>query len=133
MDGALGYRVVDPDEDPRRDYAVIADVSGDAGLVNTLVGRLAHGGRILLAGFYHAPVSFTFPPAFQREAEFKVAAEWRRPDLEATVQLVHDGRLPLDGLITHHESVRACAPAYRTAFGDPTCLKMVLDWRSDNK
>ncbi len=128
--GADGYRVVHPDQDVRRDYRVIADVSGDASLVDTLVGRLVPRGQLILAGFYHAPVSFSFPPAFQRELSIAVAAEWQRQDLEASLGLINDGRLALDGLITHHQSVRAAAPAYRTAFGDPDCLKMVLDWRS---
>jgi len=130
--GAAGYRVCAPGDDERRDYRVIADVSGDAGLVDALIGRLAHGGRLILAGFYHEPVAFTFPPAFQREAELKVAAEWQRPDLAATARLVEEGTLSLDGLITHHQPAHDAEPAYRTAFGDPDCLKMVLDWRKDN-
>jgi 3-hydroxyethyl bacteriochlorophyllide a dehydrogenase len=129
-EGGEGYQVIDPDQDQRRDYAVVVDVSGDAGLLDTLIGRLGHGGRVILAGFYHDALSFNFPPAFMREAEIKVAAEWQRPDLEATLQLVRQEKLSLDQLITHHQSVRAAAPAYRTAFGDPNCLKMVLDWRS---
>jgi len=128
--GAEGYRVVHPDQDARRDYRVIADVSGDAALVDTLVSRLVPGGHLILAGFYHEPVSFAFPPAFQRELSIAVAAEWQRPDLETALGLVEKGDLALDGLITHHQSVRAAAPAYRTAFGDPDCLKMVLDWRT---
>ncbi|MEE4276929.1 MAG: chlorophyll synthesis pathway protein BchC [Halieaceae bacterium] len=127
--GAEGYTVCLPDDDARRDYATVTDVSGDASIVDALVSRLAPGGQIILAGFYHAPVSFTFPPAFQREAGIAIAAEWRRPDLDASLALIRDQRLALGGLITHHQSVRAAAPAYRTAFGDPDCLKMVLDWR----
>jgi 3-hydroxyethyl bacteriochlorophyllide a dehydrogenase len=37
--------------------------------------------------------------------------------------------LSLDGLITHRSEAQAADDAYRTAFGDPSCLKMVLDWR----
>lgn len=128
--GAEGYSVTTPDDDARRDYRVIADVSGDGTILDSLIQRLAPGGQLILAGFYHEALSFTFPPAFQREVSLSVAAEWRRPDLDTAVQLVRDQRLSLDGLITHHQSVRAAAPAYRTAFGDPDCLKMVLDWRS---
>ena len=131
--GATGYTVVAPDDDDRRDYRAIVDVSGDATLLDTLIGRLGHGGRIVLGGFYHAPLSFTFPPAFQREAQIRIAAEWQRPDLEATHELVRSGALSLEQLITHRRSIRAAAPAYRTAFGDPDCLKMVLDWRSDTQ
>jgi 3-hydroxyethyl bacteriochlorophyllide a dehydrogenase len=40
-----------------------------------------------------------------------------------------DGRLSLDGLITHREEAQAADRAYRQAFGDADCLKMILDWR----
>jgi len=36
--------------------------------------------------------------------------------------------LPLDGLITHTEKVIRAQQAYEVAFGDPLCLKMVIDW-----
>jgi 3-hydroxyethyl bacteriochlorophyllide a dehydrogenase len=127
--GARGYPVTTPEDDPRRDYRCICDVSGDSGLLDTLVQRLAPGGEIVLAGFYSAPLSFSFPPAFMREARFRVAAEWREPDLVHVRRLISEGRLPLDGLVTHRSGVASAADAYRTAFEDPACLKMVLDWR----
>ena len=129
QDGAQGYAVVHPDEDERRDYHAICDVSGDGSLLDSLIARLAPQGEVILAGFYKAPLSFTFPPAFIREARLRVAAEWRRPDLDAVSQLVAEGRLALDGLLTHHRPANEAGEAYRTAFEDPACLKMVLDWR----
>lgn len=128
-EGAQGYRVVSPADDPRRDYHAIYDVSGDATLLDTLVSRLAPGGEIVLAGFYAAPLSLSFPPAFMREARIRVAAEWKRPDMLAVSQLLHEGVLSLDGLITHHERAEHAASAYGQAFDDAACLKMVLDWR----
>jgi 3-hydroxyethyl bacteriochlorophyllide a dehydrogenase len=65
-----------------------------------------------------------------REARIRVAAEWREPDLLAVKALVQSGALLLDGLITHLQPVNTGSDAYRTAFEDPSCLKMVLDWRS---
>lgn len=127
--GAEGYPVLRPEDDPRRDYRAIYDVSGDSQLLDTLVQRLAPGGEVVLAGFYNQPLSFAFAPAFMREANFRCAAEWQRPDLLATRQLIEDGRLSLDGLITHRAEAPQAADAYRTAFGDAACLKMVLDWR----
>ncbi len=128
--GAGGYLVVPPDDDARRDYRMICDVSGDSGLLDTLIGRLAPGGEIVLAGFYTDPVSFTFPPAFMREARLRIAAEWKQPDLAAVMALINDGRLSLDGLITHRWEAADAPHAYETAFGDPACLKMILDWRA---
>ncbi|TVQ56778.1 MAG: chlorophyll synthesis pathway protein BchC [Rhodobacteraceae bacterium] len=130
MGGAEGYRVIHPDEDERRDYRAIYDVSGDPKLLDTLIGRLAKGGEVCLAGFYEQPLSFAFPPAFMKEARIRVAAEWQPSDLAATKALIEEGFLSLDGLITHHGDPREADAAYRTAFGDPACLKMILDWRT---
>lgn len=128
--GAEGYPVIDPASDQRRDYRLICDVSGAAGLLDTLVSHLAPGGCVVLAGFYQEPLSFNFPPAFMREAQLRISAEWQQEDLVATVKLVEDGRLSLAGLITHRQPAAQAAPAYRQAFGDSECLKMILDWRS---
>lgn len=125
-----GYRVLAPDDDPKRDYRAIYDMSGDASILDTLVQRLGHGGEIVLAGFYSQPLSLTFPPAFMREATVRVAAEWQRPDLMAVRELIDQGRFSLDGLVTHHRDARDAQAAYDIAFNDPHCLKMVLDWRS---
>jgi len=127
-DGGAGYPVLDPEIDGRTDYRSIYDVSGDAGILDALIGRLAPGGEIVLAGFYGGPLSFAFPPAFQREARLRVAAEWRPADLLAVRDLIDGGRLSLDGLITHRRCATDAPEAYRTAFGDPACLKMILDW-----
>jgi len=104
-------------------------VSGDSTLLDRLIQRLAPGGEVVLAGFYSQPLSFAFPPAFMREARIKVAAQWQPADLAVVSDLVADGRLSLDGLITHRAQVGDAARAYRTAFDDPDCLKMVLDWK----
>ena len=127
--GATGYPVIHPDDDPRRDYRTIQDVSGDSAILDALIGRLARGGEVVLAGFYDQPLSFAFPAAFMKEARFRVAAEWSPPDLAATMRLIESGALSLDGLITHRRPALEAEPAYVTAFTDPTCLKMVLDWR----
>ncbi|MCG6897386.1 MAG: chlorophyll synthesis pathway protein BchC [Thiocapsa sp.] len=127
-----GYTVMAPDQDSRHDYRRVCDVSGDSAILDTLIARLAPGGEIVLAGFYSQPLTFSFPPAFMREARIQVAAEWRPPDIRAVTQLVDSGRLSLEGLITHREAATNADAAYRTAFGDPACLKMILDWRSNS-
>ncbi len=132
-EGAEGYAVVDPEEDTRRDYRVIADVSGDASLLDELISRLASGGEIVLAGFYDDPVQFAFPPAFMRRIRLRVAAEWREHDLTAVRDLAESGELSLSGLISHRLQSSAANEAYRTAFDDPTCLKMVLNWGETNE
>jgi 3-hydroxyethyl bacteriochlorophyllide a dehydrogenase len=127
--GAEAYPVIDPGHDDTR-YARIIDASGDAGLLDALIARLEPGGEVVLAGFYEAPLSFAFPPAFLREARIRVAAQWRPGDLDAVAALAASGALSLDGLVTHRRPAADAADAYRTAFGDPACLKMILDWRA---
>jgi bacteriochlorophyllide a dehydrogenase len=126
--GATGYACIHPDDDPRKDYRCIVDVSGDAALLNSLIARLAPGGEVVLAGFYKQDLSFAFAPAFMREATLRVAAQWKKHDLQAVTALVDSGALSLDGLITHTFSPARAREAYETAFSDPSCLKMMLDW-----
>ena len=127
--GSLGYEVLHPDDDPRRDYRTIYDASGAADVLNMLMGRITKGGEIVLAGFYADDVSFAFPPAFMKEARFRIAAEWTPDDLVATRELVEAGMLSLEGLITHTRPAADAAKAYPTAFRDPDCLKMILEWK----
>jgi 3-hydroxyethyl bacteriochlorophyllide a dehydrogenase len=128
--GADGYEVIDPADDTRRNYESIYDASGDPALLDRLIARLAHGGEVVLAGFYSEPLSFAFPTAFMREARIRVAAEWQEADLIVVRDHAASGRLQLDGLITHRRHWQDAQDAYGVAFGDPDCLKMVLDWRS---
>ena len=128
--GGEGYEVIDPATDSRRNYKSICDVSGDSNILDTLISRMAMGGEVVLAGFYDEPMSFTFPPAFMREARIRVAAQWQPADLIAVKNLAESGQLSLDGLITHRFLADDADNAYRTAFSDPRCLKMILDWRT---
>jgi 3-hydroxyethyl bacteriochlorophyllide a dehydrogenase len=128
MQGAHGYRVVTPDQDQRRDYTSIYDASGRGDLLNDLIGRMTKGGEIVLAGFYTAPLQFAFPPAFMKEARFRISAEWAADDMAATKALVEAGTLELADLITHQQPAETATQAYETAFTDPACLKMILNW-----
>ncbi|MFQ6549425.1 chlorophyll synthesis pathway protein BchC [Aestuariibius sp. 2305UL40-4] len=128
-EGASDYPVIAPEDDEKRDYEAIYDASGNAALLDTLIGRLTRGGEIVLAGFYADPVCFTYPPAFMKEARFRVSAEWTQDDLIATRDLIDAGLLSLAGLITHRCAAERATEAYKQAFDDPACLKMILDWK----
>ena len=128
--GAVGYRVSNAADDDRRDYRCICEVSGDASLLDDLIMRLRPGGEIILAAFYADALSFRFPPAFIRRARLRVAAEWQPADLADVQALVQSGALSLNDLVTHTAPLSGVADAYRTAFHDSECVKMVLDWRT---
>ncbi|MEO1315434.1 MAG: chlorophyll synthesis pathway protein BchC [Pseudomonadota bacterium] len=127
--GALGYTVCEPGDDDGR-YARVLDASGADGTIDRAVGQLQKGGEIVLAGFYERPLSFAFPPAFIAEARLRIAAEFTPADMTAVTEMVAKGALSLDGLLTHQLRAEQAATAYETAFADPACLKMTLDWRT---
>jgi 3-hydroxyethyl bacteriochlorophyllide a dehydrogenase len=129
-DGAAGYPVMHPADDDRKDYASVYDVSGDSAILDTLIARLAPGGEVVLAGFYKDSLGFAFAPAFMREAQIRVAAQWKKHDLQAVSALVASGALSLEGLITHTLDPSRAREAYEIAFSDPQCLKMMIDWRA---
>ncbi len=119
--------MIDPADDTRRDYRCICDASGDAGVLDTLIARLAPGGAIVLAGFYDS-LTFAFPPAFMREARILIAAQFTPADTATCCAGAI--RRALAGRADHASRARQDAQAaYRTAFADAACLKMVLDWR----
>ena len=128
-DAPADYAVLDPEDDTRRDYAVICDASGDAAVLDTAVARLSRGGEVVLAGFYPRRIGLAFAPAFMKEARLRIAAEWTPADMAAVTRLIDMGRLSLDGLITHRAPASDAPAAYERAFAGGDCLKMVLDWR----
>ena len=122
------YQVIAPEDDAAR-YATISDASGDSDILDALIARAKKGAAITLAGFYPDRLSFAFPPAFMAEVRFAVAAEWTRADMDRVLAHIEAGRLSLAGLISHRRDAEDAEIAYRTAFEDPACLKLVLDWR----
>jgi 3-hydroxyethyl bacteriochlorophyllide a dehydrogenase len=130
MHGADDYDVLAPnDARASKPFDTIIDASGNQDALDPAISRLTKGGTLVLAGFYGERVSFAFPAAFMREISVLLSAEFKPDDLQAVVDLVDSGRLSLGGLVTHHAPPSDAAKAYRTAFDDPACLKMVIDWR----
>lgn len=127
--GSFDYKVINPETDRSQGYDTIFDVSGDPQILNRLIGKLNRGGEIVLAGFYAEQLSFAFPPAFMKEARIRIAAEWNQHDMLATRALIDDGLLSLADLITHTAAATDAKDAYATAFDDPACLKMILNWK----
>jgi len=128
-EGANGYACIDPDQDERSGYRRIVDVSGAGGdHLDRLIARLGRQGQLVLAGFYHEPIRFDFAPAFMREINVAIAAEWAPDDLRSVLELLGSGALALDGLISHRAAAADADAAYPEAFRDASRLKTVLDW-----
>ena len=126
--GALGYEVVHPNDDEKNNYASVFDASGRSDLLDDWIGHCAVGAEIVLAGFYADRINFAFPQAFMKEIKIRISAEWKQADMRAVNSMVDEGHLSLDGLITNRAAAEDAAWAYRIAFEDESCSKMVLDW-----
>ena len=130
ISGAEGYEVLNPVEDNKRDYDSIYDASGDPSILDQIIQRLKKNGEIVLAGFYSKPLTFTFPPAFMREAKIRISAEFTTEDVSITKSLIETESLSLNNLISDTRPAQASTEAYKVAFEDTNCLKMVIDWRN---
>jgi len=128
-DAAGDYAILHPGADRRTDYGAILELSGSVEALDAALMHARRHAQITLGGFYHPNLTFGYPPAFMREVQFVVASEWTPGDMADAVVMVGDGTLNLDGLISHGAAALDAAAAYRTAFTDPACLKMTLDWR----
>ena len=128
--GAEGYLVRDPGYCKGQQFDCIVDASGAGEQLDHWITSLSPGGQIILAGFYSQPLQFHFVPAFLRESQLKVAAQWQPADLCAVADMVQDGRLSLAGLVTDLMPATEPAQAYEKAFDDFAALKVVMDWRS---
>ena len=124
------YDVCDMQEDKRSDYGVVCDVSGSADALNQMIKRCRPGATAVLAGFYMSPPTFDFAPAFMREINILISAEWKPKDLEEAAGLMANGRFDLSNLISKQVEASEAQGAYDTAFNESSCLKMVIDWRS---
>ena len=123
------YKVIDPLNDSSSDHEAIYEASGDISVLDKIIPKLKKNGEIVLAGFYSSPISFAFPPAFMREARFRISAEFNTEDINITRSLLETGALSLEGLISHEKNLNSSKAAYKQSFEDPECLKMVIDWR----
>ena len=80
--GSFDYDVIEGPQKGEGPFQCVLDASGDTSIIDSVMPHLAHGGEIILAGFYGERMSFQFVSAFMREAKLRVAAEYTLPDIE---------------------------------------------------
>lgn len=130
-DPAAPYSLVEPGATELTSAERVVDASGDPRIVDQVVPVLARGGEIVLAGFYGPPVQFEYPSAFIKEITIRISAEFAPDDLLAVTGLATSGALDLSGIVTHEASPSRVKDAYETAFTDPQCMKLILDWNRE--
>jgi bacteriochlorophyllide a dehydrogenase len=109
---------------------VLIEATGSMTALAGALPLLANHGRVVLLGYYDT-INIPYAPIFMREAQIFVAREWQfgpDGDLPRVRDMLASGALDVRGLLTHRVPIRNIQAAYRLAFEDPSCLKLVLEW-----
>jgi 3-hydroxyethyl bacteriochlorophyllide a dehydrogenase len=113
---------------------VLIEATGSMTALAGALPLLANQGRVVLLGYYDQ-LSIPYAPIFMREAQVLVAREWKfgpDGDLPRARDLLASGELNVRGLLTHRVPLERIQAAYRLAFEDPACLKLIVEWPQDS-
>lgn len=112
---------------------VLVETTGDWAVFEAYRPLMAHGGRMVVAGFYPATREADMRVHLQnfrvREIGFDLVSGGTAERLARTMEWIADGRLDTLGLVTHRFPVEDAAKAWRLiqAKSEPV-LGVVLDW-----
>jgi bacteriochlorophyllide a dehydrogenase len=112
-------------------FDVVVDCSGAMSAIEDGLKHLKMSGTVVLGGYYER-IDLAYDFAFMKELKLVAAKQWALGDLERTLGMMAQRQIDFKKIFTHQSSAwNGVAEAYRTAFYDETCLKMVLDWQND--
>lgn len=114
---------------------VLIEATGSNTALAGALPLLANHGRVLLLGYYDH-INIPYAPVFMREAQILIAREWQfgpDGDLPRVRDMIASGELDVRGLLTHRVPLDRIQAAYRLAFEDPSCLKLVVEWPGENE
>lgn len=136
LDFAEGDLIVNVDETPITEAITepvqhIIEASGSMSALAEALPLLDKSGTILLLGYYQT-LSVPYMPLFLKEARLLTAKEWAPGDLDRCRDMIANGTLSVEPLLTHTKPITAVAEAYDIAMNDRDCLKIVLEWDNDS-
>jgi (R,R)-butanediol dehydrogenase/meso-butanediol dehydrogenase/diacetyl reductase len=132
---SLGLATVDPATDVTAHVtdwtggagaAVVFEVSGAAAGVTTAVDALGVRGRLVLVASHGTPREVNLHRFFWRELSLIGARLYRREDFERAAQLVGDGAIPVDAIISAVEPLSSGARAFELLEGGQV-MKVLID------
>jgi len=108
-------------------FDVIVEATGKSELIATCTDLLAMRGSILLLSYYDR-LECNFVPVFLKEPSLVVSREWDHDDLLLARDAIADGRVAIADLAGDAYPIDRYESAYAAAFGDPSTLKVILQW-----
>ena len=111
----------------RETFDVIVEATGKSELIASCTDLLAARGSILLLSYYERLVC-DFVPVFLKEPTLVVSREWDHDDLLLARDAIADGHVAIGDLAGDAYPIDRYESAYAAAFGDPSTLKVILQW-----
>jgi 3-hydroxyethyl bacteriochlorophyllide a dehydrogenase len=108
-------------------FDIIVEATGKSELIATCTDVLAMRGSILLLSYYDR-LECNFVPVFLKEPSLIVSREWDHEDLLLARDAIADGRVAIADLAGEAYPIERYESAYAAAFGDPSTLKVILQW-----
>jgi 3-hydroxyethyl bacteriochlorophyllide a dehydrogenase len=105
----------------------VIEATGKSEMIGACAKALRLGGSIVLLSYYDT-LTTPFVDLFTKEATLLVAREWSHPDLLAARDMIADGRVDVADLAQSAYPIAHYEAAYKTAFEDPSILKVILEW-----
>ena len=109
------------------DADAIVEATGIPEQIATCARALRPGGAIVLLSYYDE-LRTPYVDLFVKEVDLLVAREWSHPDLLAARDALASGEIDVGPLAGHVVPINSYEAAYRTAFDDPSVLKVILKW-----
>ena len=105
----------------------VIEATGKSEMIAACAKALKPSGSIALLSYYDV-LATAFVDLFTKEATLLVAREWTHPDLLAARDMIADGRVDVADLAQSAFPIARYEAAYKTAFEDPSTLKVILRW-----
>jgi (R,R)-butanediol dehydrogenase / meso-butanediol dehydrogenase / diacetyl reductase len=137
---ALGFPVLDPSSADAAAWVenwtdgagadVAFEASGAAAAASSVTSFVKVRGTVVVVGIHSQPQPVDLHRIFMRELRILGARVYERIDVERAVELVRDGVIPADQLISRIEPITATAQAF-AALESGQAMKILIDCRSE--
>lgn len=108
---------------------VLVETIGSLRVLEMLTPRMKRDGHLVCTGFYGLDDAIHIPRIRSRELAVHTPAGWSRTRLEATIEMLGDGRLDAASMITHRLPVEQAEHGYRLlANREDNALGVLLRW-----
>ena len=109
---------------------VIFEVSGAKSAALGMTDLLAIRGRIVLVAIYPQPVEINLFQFFWKELSLQGARVYERDDYERAIELMAQGVLPLEKLITDVQPLDNLQQSFESLEANPNAMKVLIDCRA---